>query len=434
MTGCSTDSDGFSPPGTGTGKQGIPPPAWNLTSRDNSLHFHAAVLRGPVEWTWDVTNKCTGECQHCYNSSGVLERDELSDDEMQSVARQVAETNPLGICLCGGEPLLRLDAIAAIAPVLTDSGAEISLVTNGWLVSEEVAARLGSLELSLVQVSLDGARAETHDRLRRMPGAFERAVDAVRRLVARGLQVSVSFVPTRFNIEEWADLRTLCESLGVTELRFQPLMPLGQAALQYEELTPTPEQYRTLIDEYRRITCKPYSGMKVQWGDPVDHLIRFGQFYAMPPYTMHISSDGYLVPSVYLPVHLGNIRRHSLAEYWEAGLNKAWQLRLLRELAWRVRSNRDFGAIRPHPYLDAHIDLDLVDRSAQEIEALTDIALNFIEGVSPTASRPGGPWHWQPGSDRMRDFARTWFGEQPEPAAPGGSEEEQDESERTTEV
>lgn len=390
-----------------------PKPRWNETQREYELRRDAAVIRGPVEWSWDITNECGGGCLHCFNRSGVVKRKELSDEEVRQVARQIAELQPMGICFCGGEPLLRFEAVLDAARIIRSAGATVNTVTNGLLLTEEIAGRLVDAGIHTVQVSLDGAKAETHERLRGISGSFEKALGAIRILKKAEITVGVAFTPTRFNASEWREVYELCTSLGVFELRVQPLMPLGEGHLNYEDLAPTEEQYRDLVCGYKALASNSGPGARVEWGDPVDHLIRFGQFYTMTCYILHLTSDGFLVPSIYLPVVVGNVRRHRIEEYWRAGLSTAWQLRLVRELAYRIRSNRDFARIRPHPCFDALIDLDLIDRSPEEIQRLTDVVLDFVERMDPVPGRPHGPWTFRPRAVRVREFLKTSFGARP---------------------
>lgn len=388
-------------------------PHWNESPLDFSLRHDAEIIRGPVEWSLDMTNECVGACRHCFNRSGTLERDELTDDEMTAVARQIAALEPLGICLCGGEPLLRLDLVCELASIIGAAGTSVSLVTNGMLMTESAAARLKRSSIHSVQVSLDGSRAETHEKLRVVPGSFESAVAAIKILRNADITVGVAFSPTSFNISEFSEVHELCRTLGVFEMRAQPLMPLGECNLDYESLAPSEAQYDDLVLEYKRIAASPDPGLKIEWGDPVDHLIRFAQFYMMVPYMMHITADGFLVPTVYLPVRLGNVRRHAVSEYWAAGLNKAWQIPIMREMAYRIRCNRDFRFIRPQPNFEAHIDYDLIDRTPEEKELMTRAVLEFLERFDQFRDRPGSLSSWKPQSRSVRTFASSLLANDP---------------------
>ncbi len=389
----------------------VPKPRWNEVAREYNLRRDAAVLRGPIEWSWDMTNRCTGRCRHCFNRSGTLEREELGSEKMMDVARQIAELEPLGICLCGGEPMVRTDTTLAIAHLLSTAGVKVNMVSNGQLISPAVAEQIAGAGIEMVQISLDGATAATHEQLRGVCGAFDAAIAAIRSLRSCNLTVGVAFSPTRFNLHEWCDLYELCTELGVYELRVQPLMPLGQAALHFDDIAPHPHQYDELIDAYKANARNLDAPVRIEWGDPVDHLIRFGAHYAMATYTLHITSDGFLTPTTYLPVVVGNVRRHTLSAYWQAGVSRAWQLRLIRELAYRVRSNRGFAEIRPLPFFDAPVDLDPLEHSPDEIERLTDVVLDLVERVSPRSDRPAGPWAWEPDAPSVRRAMSRLFGD-----------------------
>jgi Fe-coproporphyrin III synthase len=364
----------------------IPKQRWFELPREFNLRRDAALMRGPIDWSWDVTNQCVSTCLHCFNRSGVLSRDELADDAACDLMRQIAELEPLAICLCGGEPLLRSELVLEATRILATTRAAISMVTNGYLLTADLAARLRGAGMRLVQVSVDGATAASHERLRQLPGAFERAWAAIGLLVEAGITVGVSFAPTAFNITEWRQVYDRCREAGVTDMRMQPLMPLGQCVLNFDEIAPSQEQYRALIEALQEV---PACEMRLEWGDPIDHLIRFGQYYSMVTHMMHVTADGFLAPSVYLPVYLGNVRRHTIEEYWEAGMGRAWQLEVVREMAYRLRSNRDFAAMRPSPFFDAPIVLDLVDLSPEGIRGVSDTALDFIERFWPAPDRPG---------------------------------------------
>lgn len=389
-------------------------PHWNESPSEYRIRHDAAIIRGPVEWSWDVTSECTGRCLHCFNRSGTLKRDELTDEEMIPIAHQIAEFQPLGICFCGGEPLLRLDMVCRLASIIwEEGGTSANLVTNGMLMTEQIAKRLKQTRVMSIQVSLDGSHADTHEKLRMVQGSFEKAVNAIKMIRNADINAGVAFSPTRFNVHEFHEVFELCKSLGVNELRIQPLMPLGECNLHADEIIPSNDQYDELIMQYKLILNKYDPSMKVEWGDPVDHLIRFGQYYIMVPYTLHITSDGFLVPTVYLPIHLGNVRRHRLDEYWKAGLNTAWQVPIIREMAYRIRCNQDFRFIRPHPYFDAHIDYDLIDRTPKEKEIITNTVLSFIEKFDPFRNRPVSPWNWEPQPGPVAEFKSAVFGKFP---------------------
>ena len=71
----------------------------------------------------------------------------------------------------GGEPLLAFDRMLSINKRLQDMGKiyTASLITNGYLLTDEKIARLNDLKVTYLQITLDGTK-ETHDARRYLRG------------------------------------------------------------------------------------------------------------------------------------------------------------------------------------------------------------------------------------------------------------------------
>ncbi|MGC9101218.1 MAG: radical SAM/SPASM domain-containing protein [Caldisericum sp.] len=325
---------------------------------------HARILRGPYQMSFDITNKCNFRFLHCYNRSGenpVIER-ELTDEEVLEFANDLARLKLFNFCFCGGEPFLRFELMCEVGKILSSSGSIVSFVTNGSLVTEEKAKKLLASGVTRGQVSLDGDNPVSHERLRRVKGSFEKAVNAIKILKEVGFkEVDVAFCPTAWNIDEVESTFLHCKELGVTGFRVQPLMLLGRSKEHAKEILPTPLQYRELVktinfmkEKYlfdeSSTTCAACSltpgvahNMNIEWGDPVDHLIRFPTIVEHCTTFAGVKADGSLQVSPYLPITVGNIRRHKFSEYWENGLARMWEIPKIKELARRIVSVEDMG-------------------------------------------------------------------------------------------
>src|SRR5690349_21021374 len=142
-------------------------------------HGSLAPLRFPVQpllhldslWIQVAGTLCNLKCTHCFVSSGPGD-DHHALMPRAEVARHVADGLGLGvkeIYFTGGEPFVHPEMIAILAETLEVAPATV--LTNGTLLpARRIAAlrRLSdqarySLEL---RVSLDGASAAAHDRLR----------------------------------------------------------------------------------------------------------------------------------------------------------------------------------------------------------------------------------------------------------------------------
>ncbi len=132
-----------------------------------------------------VTYKCNAKCGHCFFSTELNKKDELSKDE---IFRVIGSLGPLkGLLISGGEPFLRSDLAQIVTEYALQCKIEVASVpTNGFNTDQILGtcdAILGSCkDLNLtVAVSLD-ALFELHDKARNFPGGFTRAVETARRL------------------------------------------------------------------------------------------------------------------------------------------------------------------------------------------------------------------------------------------------------------
>lgn len=326
------------------------------------------IITGPTQMTIDITNRCNLRCLHCYNSSGenMYVNDEMTDNELLKLVDDIITLKPFNICLCGGETLLRKDIILKVAKKLSDNNIMVSMVSNGILMTKDVATQLKESGVSRVQISLDGI-GDAHDKLRGKKGAYEKAVKALKNLKESGIRSGIAFSTTPWNVHQFKDIVQICLKLGVKEIKIQALMPIGRGAINKDEIICTDEQYRQLqrdINESKKIAKDLY----IEWGDPIDHLIRFPK--AIECNTMvSIRANGSIAPSIYLPLSIGNIRNHSIVDYWNKGLSRVWEMDMLRNMANNYRSVMTMDSKNynmPETFLEKDIYYDIIDNKSFE--------------------------------------------------------------------
>ncbi|HDN68039.1 MAG: radical SAM protein [Candidatus Methanospirareceae archaeon] len=218
-----------------------------------------AETRRPVIF-WNITNKCNLACSHCYisASSGSGARPELdtgrdtgsggelSLEEAKEFLDDLAEMRVPLVLFSGGEPLVRKD-FWELAAHATARGLKTALSTNGTLISSTVAAKIRDCGVEYVGVSLDGAKAETHDRIRNQPGCFEKAVQALRNCAEVGLKAGVRVTVTKENYKEVGDLLDLSRDLGVPRFCVYWLVPSGRGREIYD-LQLKPQEVAQIFD------------------------------------------------------------------------------------------------------------------------------------------------------------------------------------------
>ena len=181
---------------------------------------------GPVV-IWNLIRRCNLTCKHCYSISADKDfPGELSTQEIYGVMDDLKRFCVPVLILSGGEPLLRPD-IFDIAQRAKSLGFYVGLSSNGTLIDETNIRRIAETDFNYVGVSLDGIR-ETHDRFRRMDGAFEKSLAGIRLCRDAGLKIGVRFTMTQDNAHDLLGLLKLVEDEGIDRFYFSHLNYAGR--------------------------------------------------------------------------------------------------------------------------------------------------------------------------------------------------------------
>ncbi|MDR2155726.1 MAG: radical SAM protein, partial [Burkholderiaceae bacterium] len=181
---------------------------------------------GPVV-IWNLIRRCNLSCKHCYAFSADHDYPgELSTAQVFEVMDDLKAFKVPVLILSGGEPLLRPDLfeIAARAKAMKFY---VGLSTNGTLIDEGLAERIHATGFDYVGISLDGIGA-THDKFRRLAGAFDRSLSAVRHLQRLGTKVGLRFTMTELNAHDLPNLLALMRAEGVDKFYFSHLNYAGR--------------------------------------------------------------------------------------------------------------------------------------------------------------------------------------------------------------
>lgn len=204
---------------------------------------------GPVV-IWNLIRRCNLACKHCYSISADHDfAGELTTDEVYRVMDDLYAYGTRVLILSGGEPLMRPD-IFDISNRAKAMGFYVGLSTNGTLIDASVIDDIAAVGYNYVGISLDGI-GETHDRFRRMQGAFELSMDGVRRCNEHGLKVGLRFTLTQDNARELPRLLDLMEDHDVDKFYLSHLNYAGRGdrnRASDTHLNMTREAMNTLFD------------------------------------------------------------------------------------------------------------------------------------------------------------------------------------------
>ncbi|WP_049279483.1 GDL motif peptide-associated radical SAM/SPASM maturase, partial [Ralstonia solanacearum] len=204
----------------------------------------------PVHVVWEITLACDLKCLHCGSRAGRRRPDELNTEECLEVIESLARLGTREVSLIGGEAYLRKDWTQLIRAIRSH-GMYCAIQTGGRNLTPKRLEQAVEAGLNGVGVSLDGL-APLHDKVRNVPGSFDRAVDTLKRARAAGLAISVN---SQIGAQTMPDLPALMDTiieLGATHWQIQLTVAMGNA-VDNDELLLQPYQLLELMPLLARL-------------------------------------------------------------------------------------------------------------------------------------------------------------------------------------
>lgn len=168
-----------------------------------------------------LTYGCNSRCSHCHIwQRGALEN-ELSLSQYRNLFQGDFASQVSSLSISGGEPFTRADAEAVLRSVPTSI--PLLVGTNGIEADRIVRCldRIRATRSVSVQVSVDGL-AETHDRVRGIPGNFSAAVRLLEWCRREGIASTVSFTLGSDNHFDLLGVQNLANQLDA-HFAFRPV-------------------------------------------------------------------------------------------------------------------------------------------------------------------------------------------------------------------
>jgi len=220
-----------------------------------------------------ITDRCNQSCFHCVNcDGGPSGRDIDHRLFVDRLHKQIIQERSRGrkikeVRITGGEPLLNMSGLTAIAECCAALKIKCGINTNGLLLADDdVLAQLKDSSIRIVKISLDSLNPVTFGRMRGTRNSLDKVLDGIDRSVESGFEVMVRFTITALNRDELLPCyRHACEA-GASRFQVKPLIEAGLGASSgaglapgelsrvYEELSLVREKSSSCIPE---ILCTP---------------------------------------------------------------------------------------------------------------------------------------------------------------------------------
>jgi radical SAM protein with 4Fe4S-binding SPASM domain len=277
--------------------------------------FEACV---PLNVTFEITLRCNLRCLHCYNFDRELPYapgkglgDELSDPEVHRILDEIRAAGCLFLAFTGGEALLH-PSLGDFIRHAREAGMSVRIKSNGSLLGPGASEKLAAAGASAVDVSLYGARAETHDGFVKRPGAFASTVAGARRAAEAGLETRLTFIILRQNADEIGPMIETAETLGI------PYTLDPQISARYDGSRSSLDHRldRETLDRLFRGPLRPL----LPAPDPGRDSVQCPCARSV----CGITAFGIVVPCIGAPMPAGDLRRQSFHDVWDGSPVFRW--------------------------------------------------------------------------------------------------------------
>jgi MoaA/NifB/PqqE/SkfB family radical SAM enzyme len=260
----------------------------------------------PLSALLELTYACNWRCVFCYNPRHH-DRRRLSGDEWCAVVDDLRKLGTLNVTLTGGEPLLHPQAFEVMAAARARA-MTFRLFTNGSLVTDDVACRLAELRPVTVELSLHGARPETHDGATATPGSFEALWRGVAALKRYAVPTVLKTPLTRLNELELEEMIALTEREGVP-------YNLDATLTHRDDGDPAPLRFSMTSEGLGRY----YALLARQKQLPASARTPGGVNCGLGRTTLAVGPEGDVYPCPqWRKSSLGNVRETRLLDMWQA--------------------------------------------------------------------------------------------------------------------
>lgn len=208
----------------------------------------------PTSLLCELTYRCNLQCPYCYNPLDLgSAREELAATAWRSVLDEAAAMGVLQIGFSGGEPTLRPDLCDLVSHAAR-CGLYTNLITQGTFLDDARLDALVGAGLDHIQISIQAPSEEAADRIAGTH-VHARKVEAIRRVRAREVALTLNCVLHRGNHDAIAEIIAFAEAHGVAKLELANVQFYGWAFRNRAGLLPTRAQTEhalTVVAEARK--------------------------------------------------------------------------------------------------------------------------------------------------------------------------------------
>ncbi len=171
-----------------------------------------------------VTRLCNFSCSFC-SQADWASRETIDLDALERSVLSRLDALRL-LIVTGGEPLARFSILEQLVSLARSRGTEVGIFSNLSLLTRERAIALRQAGVSWFRTTLNGSRADVHERTY-PANSYATTMAGIEAARLAGTPVKIRTTVCKANIHDLGDLISFANAIGVVEVDVRPYLPLG---------------------------------------------------------------------------------------------------------------------------------------------------------------------------------------------------------------
>ena len=272
---------------------------------------------------WHLSEMCNLKCLHCYQEKHEpmqLKYQELLTilDQYRELLKKIKKKGHIN--LTGGEPLCCPFFFKILEEFKKDKDLyTFSILTNGTLITDDIAKKISKYHPEYVQISLEGGK-RTNDYIRGKT-VYKKVSKAIKNLKEYNIFVSLSFTATKINYKEFPQVVRFAEKHHVDNVWSDRFIPLGLTKNLQLSKDETREYLKLMAKERRRLKLKNsktniamYRALQFQMTNDYPYACTAGKSL------LTVMENGDLVPCRRMPIIIGNVLEKNMYDLYRNSL------------------------------------------------------------------------------------------------------------------
>lgn len=272
---------------------------------------------------WHLSENCNLKCLHCYQENH--KPIQLSYEQLEKIYKQyknlLKKLKMKGhINITGGEPLCNPYLFKILDLIKKDEELiSFSILTNGTLITKNIAKKIKSYNPYYVQVSLEGGQ-KTNDYIRGK-GTYKKIAKGIKNLKKYNIFTSISFTATTLNYKEFPKVVSYAKKYKVDNVWSDRYIPLGDSedknlALNVSQTQEylsimAKERLKLKRKQYNKTTISMYRALQFQKTNDFAYGCTAGDTL------LTVMENGDLVPCRRMPIVVGNLLKDDMYKLYK---------------------------------------------------------------------------------------------------------------------